>query len=752
MIRQHSQTTKLRIVYDGSARDVGDNYSLNDCLQKGPNFIPKLFEILIKFRWNTVALTADIEKAFLMIGINEADRDVLRFLWFKHPNETSEMIHLRFTRLVLGLHPSPAVPGAVIAHHLDKHREQQPKLIQKLEGSLYVDDLIAGADDVQDAFRFYIDSKSLMSAAGMNLRKWNSNSVELLNLIKGDNVQSLETKTDDIQVSEEDESYAKATTGYSPNVKDGNFVKLLGVLWNSSQDYLTFNLNELIEYAKSLNASKRSILKLTAKIFDPLGFLSPFVIQMKILFQDLCCGQFGWDDPLSEKTYSNWKKIISELHYLNGTQIPRCYFHLNQNIITTQLHGFCDASHSAFVTVAYIRCHYSDGSVDVRLIASKTRVASIKKQSIPPLELLGAVILARLVATILKSLHTSTPIRLFYWTDSTTTLHWICNYKQWKQYVNHRVAEIRKLTAQGQWRHCPGLLNPADLPSRGMSGERLSSDLLWWNGPSFLKLTEEKWPISEAPPTSKTIEAELVKNPTLSTHAMTISNTQIPTVNLDEIIQCTNFSTFNRLMRVTAYVLRFVKRSRQLASSSSTDHRILPSAEELSLAETYWIRSIQAKSFSSEINHLQSDCQSSKPIRVLQFGLFLDSKKVMKCRGRINEADLPATSKQPILMPSKHHVVELLIQDVHKKIKHSGTLDTLSTIRERFWILKGRQAVKRVLKSCTICNRYEGLPYSSVISPDLPAVRVSDAPPFTHTGVDYAGPLYTYEKCSNNVR
>ena len=162
-----------------------------------------------------------------------------------------------------------------------------------------------------------------------------------------------------------------------------------------------------------------------------------------------------------------------------------------------------------------------------------------------------------------------------------TTLHWICNYKQWKQYVNHRVAEIRKLTAQGQWRHCPGLLNPADLPSRGISGERLSSNFLWWNVPSFLKLTEDKWPISEAPPTSEIIEAELVKNPMLSTHAMTISNTQIPTVNLDEIIQCTKFSTFNRL----AYVLRFVKRSRQLASSSSTDHRILPSAEELSLAE-----------------------------------------------------------------------------------------------------------------------------------------------------------------------
>ena len=90
VIRKESQTTKLKIVYDGSARDVGDDYSLNDCLQKGPNFIPKLFEILIKFRWNSVAIPADIEKAFLMIGINEADRDVLRFCGSSIP-----MKHLR---------------------------------------------------------------------------------------------------------------------------------------------------------------------------------------------------------------------------------------------------------------------------------------------------------------------------------------------------------------------------------------------------------------------------------------------------------------------------------------------------------------------------------------------------------------------------------------------------------------------------------------------------------------------------------
>ena len=104
VIRQDKATTKLRIVYDDSARSATDSLSLNDCLNTGPNLIPKLFNILIKFRRNLIAVTADIEKAFLMIGIHKADRDMLRFLWFKEAtNADSEIIHLRFTRLIFGL-------------------------------------------------------------------------------------------------------------------------------------------------------------------------------------------------------------------------------------------------------------------------------------------------------------------------------------------------------------------------------------------------------------------------------------------------------------------------------------------------------------------------------------------------------------------------------------------------------------------------------------------------------------------------
>ena len=134
-----------------------------------------------------------------------------------------------------------------------------------------------------------------------------------------------------------------------------------------------------------------------------------------------------------------------------------------------------------------------------------------------------------------------------------------------------------------------------------------------------------------------------------------------------------------------------------------------------------------------------------------QFALFLEEKQILRCRGRINNSIVPPTSKNPILLPSRHPFVDLLIRHTHEHVKHSAVTTTLTTLRERFWILKGRQAVKRVLKRCVTCRRLEGLPYSSYNSPDLPSFRVSDDPPFTHTGVDFAGPLYI-EQSANSER
>ena len=484
VIRRDRETTKLRVVYDGSAKPSGSNHSLNDCLQTGPNYTPQLFDTLVRFRWHKIGLTADIEKAFLMVGINEADKDMLRFLWFNDPGDiNSDIIHLRFTRLVFGLRPSPAILGSTTRHHLDAQisEEFKAELIERLKNSLYVDDLVTGEENEAKALDLYSRSKSIMKRGGFNLRKWNTNSRVVLEAINQSNNSAMPPSVNQSMkaITEEDESYAKATTGPpidDEGSTDNGIVKVLGSIWDTANDQLTFNLSDLSDQAKLLPTTKRSLLKISAKIFDPLGLLSPFTIRWKVLFQALCNEHTDWDEQLKDEHLKKWNSLTAELQTLNNVRIPRCYFDNKcSQLKFSQLHCFSDASERAYAATIYLRSTYDDGHVDVNLIASKTKVAPLKKQSIPRLELLGATILVRLA----KAVQNALPQKLenvYYWVDSMTVLCWIKNTKPWKQYVLSRVQEIRENTPRESWNFCPGEQNPADIPSRGRTANDLVTE------------------------------------------------------------------------------------------------------------------------------------------------------------------------------------------------------------------------------------------------------------------------------------
>ena len=195
---------------------------------------------------------------------------------------------------------------------------------------------------------------------------------------------------------------------------------------------------------------------------------------------------------------------------------------------------------------------------------------------------------------------------------------------------------------------------------------------------------------------------------------------------------------------MTALVVKFVnnlKNTARTKSNSGSGTEIL-TALELTNAEELWIKAVQASSFDEEIKFLRDHRQTKTvpPTYVSQFGLFLENG-IVKCKGRMNNAELLGSARNPILLPAKHDFVPLVIKKVHASVKHCGLRDTLTTIRERFWILRGREAVKRVIKKCVICLRINGMPYKSQSTPDLPSERVSEDPPFKHVGLDFAGPL-----------
>ena len=187
--------------------------------------------------------------------------------------------------------------------------------------------------------------------------------------------------------------------------------------------------------------TKRSVLKVSAKIFDPLELLSLFIVKLKLLFRALCSDSINWDDTVEGEALTQWK---NEFNSLSCIRIPRCYFDSFREPVSFELHGFSDASSQAYGAVVYFRTVYTTSAISSTIVASKTCVAPVKIQTIPKMELLAALILVRLVSTVKKSLDTLPTLTCHYWTDSTVVLYWIKNHKLWRQYVGHRVNEIRR--------------------------------------------------------------------------------------------------------------------------------------------------------------------------------------------------------------------------------------------------------------------------------------------------------------------
>lgn len=473
-----------------------------------------------------------------------------------------------------------------------------------------------------------------------------------------------------------------------------------------------------------------------------MSLLTPFTINMKILFRSLCTKGVDWEDKLDGKALTRWHSLVNDLRGLNDVRVLRCYFtRTDEQPTSYQIHRFCDASDNAFEAVVYPRTEHHNGEVEVNLMASKTRVAPIKKQTTPRLELMGANLLARLTDSNLRA---STSLRatpeVILWNDSFTTLCRIKNNKAWKQYVQHRVNEIRELTNKHQWRHCPGELNPADLPSRRCSVQELKKNETWWTGPRFLKFSEEQWP-TDPQPTSKDNEqafAELIKHPPTITHSLVgLSSSTYGSVNLKKLIDSQRYSTKTKMLRVTAIVLPFARNLKKKEPRPKTLELL---AKDLIEAEKMVIRCIQASTFQAEIRQLAIG--GTNPM-VKQLGLFIDTENIVRCEGRISQS-----TKQPILLPTKHRFTELIIREKHEVVHHDGIKETLSCVREKYWILRGREAVKRVVTKCVTCKKFEGKTFATPKEPPLPSSRVSDEPPFSNAGIDFASPLYTSDNGS----
>ena len=567
---------------------------------------------------------------------------------------------------------------------------------------------------------------------GFHLRKWMSNSELVLD-----------------SIPETDQASA-AMMIIKPDQQDSQPVKTLGVAWMPEDDHFTFIYPE----PGSVKFTPRGVLSQLCRLYDPRGQLCPFTIRSRVLFQSTCIRGLGWDDPLDDDQLQDWKKWFSELPSLSSVKARRCFRDSRSDQPLT-LHTFCDASDMAYAAVVYARHQLPDGSAQVTLAMAKSKPAPMKKKSIPQLELQGAVLGARVSMEVATALVIS-PDDITYWTDSMNVLFWVrSTSRKFRTEIGNRIGQLQEVSSPKQWHHVPGKINPADVASRGTSAENLQQDEHWWNGPSFLSCPEEEWPMMKIF-VPKVLPGQLKR----ATCYLSLTGTESQ-------LHPDRFSSWTHLKRQTAWCRRFIRNASRgkfcstaeegdedaiQNSSSSADATVngvkvpMLSVYELQCAELYWIQRAQIESFGETLRKLErgkelspnDSLQKLRPVLEKQCGM-----QIMKVGGRLGTSHhLPSSIRHPSILPGRHRVTSLIIQEEDENCGHAaGANHLLSNLSTRYWIVKGKTVVQSHRHGCVSCQRNHAKTLTPLMGP-LPTFR-TDGPllAFSNVAVDFAGPF-----------
>uniref|UniRef100_A0A914P5R2 Integrase zinc-binding domain-containing protein n=1 Tax=Panagrolaimus davidi TaxID=227884 RepID=A0A914P5R2_9BILA len=455
VIKPQKTTTKVRMVFNGSAKAPNCAPSLNECMYRGPIDMPEIPGLLFRLRTSAILLTGDIEKAFHQIYLNEPDRDAVRFFWLKDPFKEpvgDNLISYRFVGVPFGIISSQSILEFVIKHHLEM--QNNPEFLALLK-TIFVDNIFALKELPDDAIRLLHLIRDCFSKASMNVREWLSND-PFVNAAIPEEIRQTSTKT-----------------------------KILGLSWDADEDVISIDL-------KAADCkepwTKRKVLKFIASTYDPLGILSPVTVRGKIYMQKLFQEDFKWDDPLGPKLLDEWKLILAI--WKGSIALPRRFVQCTfPSANCVEIHAFADASKFAYCAVVYLRIKTLDG-YRTMIVFAKVKLHPLSKNlTIPKMEVMGIWLAAKLISYVAKEMDLQQSQK-FIWTDSQISWNW---FKKWPKeiFVANRLKEV--LECKAECLFVPGKLNPADLGTRGISIAEMEKSS-WLDGPEFLSKERDEWP------------------------------------------------------------------------------------------------------------------------------------------------------------------------------------------------------------------------------------------------------------------
>lgn len=705
VFKSSGDNPKIRVVFDGSSPS-SNGVSLNQCLHSGPKLHCDITHILLNFRRHAVVFVTDVRMMFRMTWIHPDDRKYQLILWRESPSDP--LVSFELNTNTYGLRSSPYISMRALRELAHQERDRFPLAAGVLENDFFVDDCLTGAPSLQQARELRAELELIMKAGGYELRKWISNEPELLDDLPKDHLQNPYLFSDP---------------------ENPQTIAVLGVQYNPVNDMFTYKSS----VSEESNVTKRTILSLIARTYDPCGWISPVVFKAKAFIQRLWLSGLGWDDPLTLDLKNEWMTFVCDLPNISRVAVPRQIF--PSGTVSYSLHGFCDASTAGYAAVVYLRAEHYSGEAAVHLLMSKTKVAPTRTHiTIPKLELLGATLLSKLILHVGLCLQKSIVWDSIHcWTDSQIALAWISTPPHNLQtFEANRVTQINASELPIVWHHIPGVYNPADCASRGLTASELVKHPLWWL-PSWLTHHPELWPISvsKLPPDIPGLRCHLVQN--------TVS---IP----DPSFLLERYSSLDKLIGVVAVILRFLHNNKNRDCRRTN----LPlSACERKEALIHVAKLVQSVAFIDVLKALHS----SNPVRgaLKRLSLFLDECGVIRVGGRLRHSDLPYETCHPILLPKDGFFVRLLVTHFHLKNSHAGPNTLHAILSREFWILSARRIIRNVIFKCLPCYRLNSQPIHPRMG-DLPRDRITQARPFQGVGTDFAGPFYTKVQSFRNRR
>ena len=713
ILKPESKSTPCRIVFDSKAQYMG--LSLNDCLAKGPSLLNALLGVLLRFRKERFAFIGDISKMYHSIDIPVEDQMMHLFLWRDCVNRPPETYAI--TAVNMGDRPSATIAQTALRKTAEKAAGEFPKAADIIVSNSYMDDISGSEETKAEACARMEEISDILKAGSFKIKEWVHN-------VPRNEVDASRIKQVPLGLDEE-----AATEG------------VLGLRWNAEMDTLHFKFKTQRRFPEG--HTKRSILSAANSIYDPLGLLTPFTSKVKILMRGVWAHEprLGWDTPLPERIKQQWSETMTEIPLLTGLSFQRAL--TPQDAVgKPSLIVFSDGSENAYGAVAYARWKMEDGSYEARLVMSKSRVAPLKTVDIVRIELSGAVLSARLRASIQRDLQMCFE-KVIHLTDSEIVHAMIQRQSYgYNTFAANRVGEIHQSTHIGEWAWVSGKLNIADVTTRGCSPCNLSADTEWQQGPEFLKDEESVWPIKFE--VNRDVQVPELRG-SLKTGETAIHGeehklaafvgTTCEKETLATRIDAKRHSSWLFLKSVTARVLKLYKR---FQANSQTDSRAANiDSSDLRAAENFWLKYAQ---------------QSIEAKKYAKFKPVLDDNGIILVGGR-TERWMASTWNQQrfVLLPKDSYISLLVARYEHARGGHLGVAASISKIRSKYWIIGVRRMVKGVIRDCRHCKEKLKARQAQVMSP-LPIERIKPSPAFNTVGVDYFGPFSTKGEVQKRVR